>query len=660
MAITTPWRYPSFTRSGATLSGHAAGETVAWTNSSLISADDGAMATASVSPTAFSLSLRAFGFSFIGIIPANATILGIEVDIKRKRGADAAADHKVYLVSDGSVNDLSGRIGTNKATATAWPTTLTSEIHGGPSDLWGASLTQPALGALAVDVQVKGTGAGATVASIDYVAMRVTYDLPPISGTLSVIEAADTLASSSSYVPALDLDLTTGLDSRITFTRGSTATRVNASGLIETVASGAPRFDYDPVSLLPKGLLIEEQRTNIALQSGSAAASPWSNYTSGSGVTPVVTANYGPSPDGGTNAARIQLDCGSTASGSNRSGRQQAVATSLGVAYAVSFWIKATSAGEVGKQLRVTAGSLAATTTTLPAEWTRIVLTGTDPVGNMQLLFETRGTVTTNQTADFLLWGLQVEAGAFATSYIPTVASQVTRSADVASMTGASFSSWFNAVEGAFIVEADQYAVNAGDKYAVHVDDATANNRYIIGTNGTASALYAIAGGANQAVFSIGTAVANALNRIALGYKANDFAGCLNGSSVGTDALGTLPAVTTLRLGCNTGGAGYLNGHIRRLRYYNVRLPNTVLRALTTTISGTLTATEAADTLSAAGALHISASLSVTEAADDLTATGEVGWPAVVPPERIAAAPGDRLAGRIAVAPGDRIANRTA
>ena len=64
--------------------------------------------------------------------------------------------------------------------------------------------------------------------------------------------------------PALDLNFMAmgALDSRLTLTRASTATRVNAAGLIIPVASGAPRFDYDPATLQPLGLLIEQQRTN--------------------------------------------------------------------------------------------------------------------------------------------------------------------------------------------------------------------------------------------------------------------------------------------------------------------------------------------------------------------------------------------------------------
>ena len=71
--------------------------------------------------------------------------------------------------------------------------------------------------------------------------------------------------------PSFALNFTTGvLDSRVTLTRAlNTATRVNSSGVIETVNANLPRFDYDPVTLVPKGLLIEEQRTNLGVYSGT-------------------------------------------------------------------------------------------------------------------------------------------------------------------------------------------------------------------------------------------------------------------------------------------------------------------------------------------------------------------------------------------------------
>jgi hypothetical protein len=81
------------------------------------------------------------------------------------------------------------------------------------------------------------------------------------------------------YLPTLDLDFTQEyLDSKITFTRNSTATRINSSGVLETVGANVPRFDYDPVTLEPKGLLIEEQRTNL-LTSSENLISPWWSFS---------------------------------------------------------------------------------------------------------------------------------------------------------------------------------------------------------------------------------------------------------------------------------------------------------------------------------------------------------------------------------------------
>jgi len=72
-------------------------------------------------------------------------------------------------------------------------------------------------------------------------------------------------AGATAFPPAtFALNFLTGaLDSGVTFTRGTTATFVGSDGLIQTAAINAPRFDYDPVTLAAKGLLIEEQRTNL-------------------------------------------------------------------------------------------------------------------------------------------------------------------------------------------------------------------------------------------------------------------------------------------------------------------------------------------------------------------------------------------------------------
>jgi hypothetical protein len=89
-------------------------------------------------------------------------------------------------------------------------------------------------------------------------------------------------------------------DSQLTFSRASTATRVNASGLIETVASNVPRLDYLGSSC-PR-LLLEPQRTN--LYNYSEQLNQWT------ATNATVTANYAVSPDGYTNADRVQFSAG--------------------------------------------------------------------------------------------------------------------------------------------------------------------------------------------------------------------------------------------------------------------------------------------------------------------------------------------------------------
>jgi hypothetical protein len=181
----------------------------------------------------------------------------------------------------------------------------------------------------------------------------------------------------------------------------------------------------------------------------------------------------------------------------------------------------------------------------------------------------------------FYAYGAEVEAGAFATSYIPTVASTVSRSADVATMTGTNFSTWYNQTAGTFVADAD--AINFGVvRRNIQVDDGTGNERMYLGTN-TSTNPYAVVvdGGVTQADMSAtGTVSANTPYKITLAYAANDFALCGNGGAVTTDAAGTLPSPTLLRIGSSESSI-FLNGHIRAIAYYNTRLPNTQLQTLT-------------------------------------------------------------------------------
>jgi hypothetical protein len=359
-----------------------------------------------------------------------------------------------------------------------------------------------------------------------------------------------------------------------------------------------PRFDYDPVTLAPKGLLIEEQRTNLLLRSQLIGGTSWVS----SDVT--CTTNSILAPDGTTTASLV-TESSTTAAhavyGTN--------ATFTVTAHTISVFIKAgtrryvsirgettgistyawitfdTTTGAINANAAVTSSSA----TAFGNGWWRVTMTWANiqnGLGVANIVFAGSDVSTAPATSSvlgnsylgngstFYLWGAQVEAGSFATSYIPTVASQVTRSADVATMTGTNFSSWYNQSEGTFV--ADASPTNNGC-YTLAATDGTANEEIVLRYASTGTAAVIRDGGAIQANF--GTGVLTGKN--ALAYKVNDFAVSTNGGAAATDTSGTVPTNNQVSLGRAFDGTLNINGHIRQIAYYNTRLPNATLQALT-------------------------------------------------------------------------------
>lgn len=172
----------------------------------------------------------------------------------------------------------------------------------------------------------------------------------------------------------------------------------------------------------------------------------------------------------------------------------------------------------------------------------------------------------------------------FATSYIPTQASQVTRAADVAAITEANFSRWYNQSEGTFVVEADSVVPTSTSVFrSVGATDGTSGNALAMFIyNGRCGASSTV-GGVSQADLQVnGSHSPNVPAKSAFAYKANDLAFSVNGSAALTDTVASIPAVDRLAVGALAPAAGgQLNGHIRRIRFYPTRLSNAQLQALT-------------------------------------------------------------------------------
>jgi hypothetical protein len=399
-----------------------------------------------------------------------------------------------------------------------------------------------------------------------------------------MITPAFSLTATERVLPRLALDFTTAnLDSRVTFNRTTSAsnpaTYVNSSGLLALATNNQPRFDFNPATLICKGLLIEESRTNILLYSNDFSNAAWTLTSATLGATTT-------SPDGTSNA--VLVDVSANAYNVRRTANLATTGT-----YAMSVYLKAGSVSSVNVFLSISTlfratfnlstgavSAIGASLTTAYSEnagngWWRCTVVGAITSVTAQAGF---GLST---TGTFYAYGAQQELGAFATSYIPTEASALTRNADVATMTGTNFSDWYNQPEGALSCEFAfiGYDLANRDRMA-SITDATGNEEIGIIQNSTNGygRFEVVDGGANQALLNCinTTMVAGTTYQICGTYKINSFCGSGSLGSQATDASGTIPTPDRMCIGGNGPGTttAIFNGHMKSINYWPQRITN--------------------------------------------------------------------------------------
>ena len=384
----------------------------------------------------------------------------------------------------------------------------------------------------------------------------------------------DFLQSADPIIPA-GLTTTKSISANGTYT--------NSAGLITQGTANVWPLDYSPSTLQPLGRPVWEARTNLLLQStlpgGGATPTGWSVGISG---TSAPTSSIYGSGDGAV--AYIQ-----TATAQRPFISQVSTSLSASTTYQLWMYVEAISGSisphEVLNVVAVPAGA----SVTFPA-------CSANPSGGTggfvttgQLVVQiaisaTAGTVTvraglgasSNVTGSIKFSRPQLEAGAFPTPFIPTTTVAVTRAADALSL---ALGSWFNASEGTIVVELIPSTVIAGNKYVFSISDGTTAELMGVVQNGVGFVV--IDGGVVQANLNNGVSlVVGTAAKAAAVYKLNDFAVSTNGSAVATDTSGTLPTVTTLRLGGDNASTQSLNGWLRKLYYYPVRLSDNRLIGL--------------------------------------------------------------------------------
>jgi hypothetical protein len=386
----------------------------------------------------------------------------------------------------------------------------------------------------------------------------------------------------------------------VTFTRASTATYFNSAGTLTSAAVDEARFDYNPSTLAAQGLLIEEARTNLLTYSEQFDnASGWTSARAS------VSANATTAPTGTTVADKIVED--TTASNTHLTFSAN-VSVATATVYTYSVYAKASGRTWFNMQIETGTGAYGATVpfcyfnlsgagsvgtstaatgsiTSVGNGWYRCVLVATATTAasttNMRIKLATGDgaeSYTGDGTSGIFVFGAQLEAGAFHTSYIPTTTTALTRAADVASVN--TLSPWYNSVAGTLYAEwvarlgVDQQPfglVNVAD--GVRIRKNAANNYGFVVREPTVRDL---------ALVPSPALTEGQIIKVAGAYAANDIALSGGGQSpVAGPTYSVVTATTAFIGGSVSTGAPYVNGHLLRITYYPRRLSNAELQTIT-------------------------------------------------------------------------------
>lgn len=366
------------------------------------------------------------------------------------------------------------------------------------------------------------------------------------------------------------------------YTATTTQPITNYIPVLLTAGGNQPRFDCNPTTGESLGLLIEEQRTNLVSYSSQFNDSYWAKVNS------LITENANVAPDG-----TLSADLATGTSGTEEiftfvSKSSSAITYTISV-YAKNYKDVTTSfsiylsdnitgqATGVYNFSTVSASATngswsnsSATITSVGNGWFRCTLTATSPANSGLLIGFTWGS---NSGQAVFLWGAQLEAASFATSYIATTSASATRTADLASMTGTNFSSWYSQGEGTMYGELSS-ALTTGFRLLTF-SDGTSNNQNWISEN--SAAIYR---NNDYQYYASGFNLGNN-GKIAMTYAPNDAQNAVNGTYGSVDGTVNLANnLTTALIGANASlDVGSLT--IKKLAFYPQRLSQTNLQALT-------------------------------------------------------------------------------
>ena len=353
------------------------------------------------------------------------------------------------------------------------------------------------------------------------------------------------------------------------FSRASPATTYaeDSSGNLVAFAANTPR-------ITDKGLLVEGSATNLLTYAVPDAALPtnWSSFPSGTWSRTVVTSSKG------LTGIRFQTTVG-------RANLNQNVTLSPNTTYTLSAYVEAafgcpTGGGGALIEIRnfsdatgATGANCSASTANQRVYFT--FTTGSDTTGTVLYGAGVDG----NSTADLTVSGIQLEAGSFPSSYIPTTTASVTRSADVASIGSVVGLNYPLSMSAQF-----ERTVGAGASAVILATANTSNDVSDIQVNsGGNPALFSAAGGTQYADISVGAVMSAGTTAKMAGRIATNNAQAARDGALGTQATSvTLPAnPNQIRLGSNSSGTQPANSYIKHIAVYPTAKSDPELQTLT-------------------------------------------------------------------------------
>jgi hypothetical protein len=374
-----------------------------------------------------------------------------------------------------------------------------------------------------------------------------------------------------------------------------------------TLGYRGPRFHHDFTSGV-SGLMLETaSATNLVLQSENFGTT-WTNDSD----RVAISVDQTTSPSGAMNAdkisenttvfeRRIALQALSVVSGTiytfscfvkaaERDVVQLRFGSTVGSQYK-NFVIGGVNAGTIGS-----GGSATAAIQAYPNGWYRCSITATSAGTGSSAFsigphiksdaFGFEGYVGTIGSGIFV-WGAQLEAGSFATSYIPTTTATVIRAADSCALTDASFANLYNLSEGTIILDCSPTSLNSLQGfYAIHgaVRSLGGHAVYSSGSNNSITA-YSYTSNYEPTISSTVTGITSKRIKIAHAYKTNDGAISINGSQVEYDNTYAVPTnITGLVLGADgfANTPNYSSVLISDFKLYRKRISNDLMRVHST------------------------------------------------------------------------------